>query len=208
MQFLPSPYLLDPCHNRCQVLRCPEWDALVRSPWRFCVSSSPPPSGRGGRPVLSPASGSQSLPPSAANRDSCACREARASETKSRAPGHPAPALKSPDRRSLHPRAATSNSPPLRRSSKILRAPKPPCLRIPSIFPARFPALAGPGPSPPAAPWQGGGQFRSRGRPFRPSHRHTSPQAGCEAIPKPLRARPAYAKHSKSKCLVVPVLPP
>ncbi len=109
MQFLPSPYLLDPCHNRCQVLRCPGWDALVRSPWRFCVSSSPPPSGRGGRPVPSPASGSQFLPPSAANRDSCACRAARASETKIRAPDYPARALKSPDRRPPHPPAVISS---------------------------------------------------------------------------------------------------
>src|SRR5277367_4028627 len=111
---------------------CPGWDAPEQSPWRFCVSSSPLRSGRGGRPIFSLANGSQSLPHSAANRDSCAYRAARPIETKTRAQDYPARALKSPNRRSLHPPAATSDSPPLRRSSKILRAPEPPSLRIPS----------------------------------------------------------------------------
>ena len=81
------PLLFGPLPQPLPGARCPEWDALLRWPWRFCVNSSPPPAGRGGRPVLSPASGSQSLPQSAANPDSCAYREAPASETKSRASG-------------------------------------------------------------------------------------------------------------------------
>ena len=57
------PLLFEPLPQPLPDVRCRGWAAPSRLPWRFCVNPSPPPSDRGDRPVPSPASGSQFLPP-------------------------------------------------------------------------------------------------------------------------------------------------
>src|SRR6202035_3153617 len=141
------PLLYVPLPQPLPDVRCRGSAAREQLLWRFCVSPSHRRSCREGRPALSPARSSQFLPLSAASRDSCAYRAARPNETKIRAPEYPARELKFPGRQPHHPAEEDSAFPPLRRSSKILSAPRSPAARAALIALAQLPGRAGRDPS-------------------------------------------------------------
>src|ERR1700721_456301 len=192
-------------------VRCRGSAALERLLWLFFVNLSPPLSDRGDRPALSPASNSQFRLPSAHRRDSCACSTAPPSGMKIRAQGCPVPNSKFPDRQSLRRTEAGSNSPPLRRSSKTLRAPDSPAPRAPSIAPAQFPVPADRDPSPPNAPSSAARRSQWHARLCQQWHPDTCPRAESAASPQLTSAGPVYAERSKARCPDLPVpfrLPP
>ena len=122
------PLLFGPLPQSLPGVRCRGWAALEQLPWRFCVNLSPPPSGRGDRPVLSPASDSQFRPPSAACSGFMRMSSGAAQRNENPRSGlSSSRARNRPDRQSRRRAAAGSSSPPLRRSSKTLRAPESPC---------------------------------------------------------------------------------
>src|SRR6202041_3496861 len=119
--------------------------------------------------------------------------------------------LKSPEKTAFRQTVASDSLPPLRRSSKIPRAPESPAARAAPTAPARFPRLAGRDPSPKLFPWSAAWRSLACDRPCRPSHPHTSLQAECAASPESRPTEPAYAVRSKLKCPDRPVpfrLPP
>src|SRR6202008_1635767 len=191
------PLFFEPLPQSLPDVRCRGSAARERLLWRFFGNLSPPLSNRGDRPALSPDRNSQFRLPSAHPRDSCACSTAPPSGMKIRAQGCPAPNSKSPDRQSLRPTEAGSDSPPLRRSSKTLRAPDSHAARAPSIAPALFPVPADRDPSLPNAPSPAARRSQLRARLCQRWHPDTCPRAESATSPRLLSVGPVYAERSK-----------
>src|SRR5271170_496524 len=111
--------------------------APAKYSWRFCVNPSPRHSDRGDRPVLSPASDSQSHPRLALASGPCAYPTARRRGTKILVAHRPAPGWTLPDRPARRRIPACPAVPPLRRSSKNSFAPNSPVRRTLSAGPAQ-----------------------------------------------------------------------
>src|SRR5580704_14428196 len=116
-----------------------------------------------------------------------------------------------PGRQPRHPAEEDSTFPPLRRSSKILCAPKSPAAQAALIAPAQFLARADRDRSLADARWSAAGQFRWCARPCRPWHPHTCLLVVSATSSKFHPAEPACAERSKARCPVDPIpfrLPP
>src|SRR5580704_6184336 len=116
-----------------------------------------------------------------------------------------------PGRQPRHPAEEDSTFPPLRRSSKILCAPKSPAAQAALIAPAQFLARADRDRSLADARWSAAGQFRWRARRCRPWHPHTCLLVVSATSSKLRPAEPACAERSKARCPVNPIpfrLPP